>query len=77
MVAGQKRVDPYLILKDASPTSGRDDDSAGGLNARIQLRARATAYTASRHLLQRRAPRGEFTLTVRERSKEAVEAKSK
>jgi tetratricopeptide (TPR) repeat protein len=61
-----KALDPYLVLRDATGTKlAEDDDSGGGLNARITFRAaqdgtfriQATSYNAGR---------GAFTLTVRE-----------
>jgi tetratricopeptide (TPR) repeat protein len=61
-----KALDPYLFLLDAAGKKlAEDDDSGGGLNARIVFRAeqegtyriRATSYNAGR---------GAFTLSVRE-----------
>jgi len=62
----QKALDPYLFLHDAAGKKlAEDDDSGGGLNARIVFRAekdgtyriRATTFNAGR---------GAFTLAVRE-----------
>jgi hypothetical protein len=61
----QKALDPYLYLRDEKgKILAEDDDSGGGLNARITFRAtadgiyhiRATSFNNGR---------GEFTLTVR------------
>jgi serine/threonine protein kinase len=65
----QKAPDPYLVLTDAaSKRLAEDDDSGGGLNARITFRAdqagvyrvRATSFNAGV---------GPFKLTVREQGK--------
>ena len=65
----QKALDPYLVLRDAaSKKLAEDDDSGGGLNARIVFRAeqdgvyriQATSFNAGN---------GAFTLTVREQPK--------
>jgi hypothetical protein len=62
----EKALDPYLYLRDAKDNPlAEDDDSAGGLNARIiycaladgVYRIRATAYNGAAH--------GEFRLSVR------------
>jgi serine/threonine-protein kinase len=65
----QKALDPYLVLTDAPGKKlAEDDDSGGGLNARIIFRApqdgtyriRATSFNGGS---------GEFSLSVREQSK--------
>ena len=64
----QKALDPYLVLTDAAGKKlAADDDSGGGLNARITFRAehagifriQATTFNAGV---------GPFTLTVREQA---------
>jgi hypothetical protein len=61
----QQALDPYLFLYDANREElAKDDDSGGGLNARITFRAtadgiyriRATSFNGGR---------GPFTLTIR------------
>ena len=66
----QNALDTYLFLYDAAGKKlAEDDDSGGGLNARIifhaeqdgTYRIRATSFNAGR---------GAFTLTVREQAKQ-------
>ena len=63
----QKALDPYLMLKDADRQHlAEDDDSGGGLNARISYRApRDGVYRI--HATSYGAGRGAFVLTVREK----------
>jgi tetratricopeptide (TPR) repeat protein len=71
----QQALDPYLFLHDAAGKKlAEDDDSGGGLNARIVFRAeqdgtyriQATSFNAGR---------GAFTLTVREQPKQPRDEK--
>src|SRR5262249_50097537 len=70
-----KALDPFLVLSDAAGKKlAEDDDSGGGLNARILFRAaqdgtfriRATSFNAGR---------GEFTLTVHEQPQQPKKEK--
>jgi serine/threonine protein kinase len=63
----QKALDPFLVLKDADGQQvAEDDDSGGGLNARIIYRAlRDGVYRI--HATSFNAGSGAFTLTVREK----------
>jgi tetratricopeptide (TPR) repeat protein len=65
----QKAVDPYLVLSDAAGKKlAEDDDSGGGLNARINFRAdQAGTYRIQATTFN--DGRGAFTLTVREQPK--------
>jgi eukaryotic-like serine/threonine-protein kinase len=62
----QKALDPYLVLRDAAGKKlAEDDDSGGGLNARIVFRAeQAGAFRIQATSFNGGA--GAFTLTVRE-----------
>ena len=62
----QKALDPYLLLTDATGKMlAEDDDSGGGLNARITFRAeQAGPYRIQATTFN--AGVGPFTLTVRE-----------
>ena len=63
----QKALDPYLRLQDAAGKQlAFDDDSGGGLNARITFRAPATGTYRIVATSFANAGRGEFTLMVRE-----------
>jgi tetratricopeptide (TPR) repeat protein len=62
----QKALDPYLVLSDAKgKTLAEDDDSGGGLNARILYRA-AQDGTFRISATSFNGGSGAFTLTVRE-----------
>jgi tetratricopeptide (TPR) repeat protein len=65
----QKALDPYLILSDATGKQlAEDDDSGGGLNARIVFRAeRSGTYHIQATSFNQGT--GAFTLTVREQPK--------
>jgi hypothetical protein len=66
----QKALDPYLVLSDAvGKKLAEDDDSGGGLNARITFRAdRDAIYRVVATSFN--AGHGAFTLTVREQPKD-------
>src|SRR5262249_12399062 len=63
----QKALDPYLVLTAAVvKTVAEDDDSGGGLNARIVFRAAQDGVYRIQATSYMYAGRGTFTLTVRE-----------
>ena len=69
MVSPGSNIDPYLVLKDASgKTLDEDDDSGGGLNARITFRAEKDGIYRIQASSFRSNGNGEFTLTVRKKS---------
>ena len=71
-----KALDPYLRLTDASGKKlAEDDDSGGGLNARIVYRA-AQAGTYRIHATSFNQGAGAFTLTVREQATPPKEEKN-
>jgi tetratricopeptide (TPR) repeat protein len=63
----QQALDPFLVLSDAAGKKlAEDDDSGGGLNARIVFRAEQTgAFRIEARSFQNRGA-GPFTLTIRE-----------
>ena len=68
----QKALDPFLILLDAvGKKLAEDDDSGGGLNARITFRA-AKAGTYRIQATSFNGGAGAFTLTVREQAKAPI-----
>ena len=73
----QKALDPYLVLSDAAGKKlAEDDDSGGGLNARITFRAAQTgAYRIQATSFQNQGV-GPFTLTVREQAAAPKEQKN-
>jgi serralysin len=70
-----KALDPYLVLTDATGKKlAEDDDSGGGLNARITFRAeQAGTYRIQATTFN--AGTGPFTLTVREQAQAPKEEK--
>jgi tetratricopeptide (TPR) repeat protein len=64
--ADEKALDPYLVLFDATGKKlAEDDDSGGGLNARIVFRAGQDGILRV-HATSFNLGRGDFTLTVRD-----------
>ena len=65
----QKALDPYLFLHDATGKKlAEDDDSGGGLNARIVFRVSADGVYRIQATSFMNVGRGAFTLTVREQA---------
>jgi hypothetical protein len=63
----QKALDPYLMLSDATGNILAEDDSGGGLNARIVYRAEQ-AGTFRIHATSFNGGTGAFTLTMRDKA---------